>query len=77
MFSRWLDNVEDAQYTDVHYRSLTGEGNFNWRLIFPLLYSNVEDMVTKYSYTKHINLPIWALLRTDARNKEKTILRKI
>ena len=22
---------EDCQATDVHYRSLTGEGNFNWR----------------------------------------------
>lgn len=42
---RWLDNVDDAQFTDIHYRSLTGEGKFNWRLIFPLLYSRTEDMV--------------------------------
>lgn len=26
-----LKGPEDEQSTDVHYRSLTGEGNFNWR----------------------------------------------
>jgi hypothetical protein len=41
----WLEEVNVAQYTDIHYRSLTGEGNFNWRMIFPLQYSTVEDMV--------------------------------
>ena len=24
------------QETDVHYRSLTGVGNFNWRMIYPM-----------------------------------------
>ena len=28
---RWLKGPDDIQATDVHYRSLTGEGNFNWR----------------------------------------------
>lgn len=42
---RWLDNIDDSQYTDIHYRSLTGEGNFNWRMIFPLKYSIGEDVV--------------------------------
>lgn len=37
--------MEEAQHTDTHYRSLTGEGNFNWRMIFPLLYSQSEDVV--------------------------------
>ncbi|XP_037045765.1 otoferlin [Bradysia coprophila] len=41
----WLTDVEDAQYTDTHYRSMTGEGNFNWRMIFPLLYSDSEDVM--------------------------------
>jgi len=27
---------KQAQETDVHYRSLTGEGNFNWRVTYPL-----------------------------------------
>lgn len=41
----WLDDIEAAQYTDIHYRSLTGEGNFNWRMIFPFKFSLGEDMV--------------------------------
>lgn len=45
---RWVTDVEDAQYTDIHYRSLTGDGNFNWRMIFPLLYSQSEDVVRRY-----------------------------
>ncbi|XP_063694280.1 myoferlin-like isoform X6 [Bolinopsis microptera] len=27
---------KDKQETDTHYRSLTGEGNFNWRMVYPL-----------------------------------------
>ena len=27
----WLKGQEKKQRTDVHYRSLNGEGNFNWR----------------------------------------------
>lgn len=45
----WLEDVENAQYTDVHYRSLNGEGNFNWRMVFPLMYSKTEDMVIYYN----------------------------
>ncbi|GFT60973.1 otoferlin, partial [Nephila pilipes] len=38
----WLTNKGDAQTTDVHYRSLTGEGNFNWRFVFPFDYLSIE-----------------------------------
>lgn len=34
-----------AQFTDVHYRSLTGEGNFNWRFVFPFEYLSTENKV--------------------------------
>lgn len=27
---------DQTQLTDVHYRSSTGEGNFNWRMVFPV-----------------------------------------
>ncbi|ELR59346.1 Fer-1-like protein 5 [Bos mutus] len=39
----WLFGLEkDTQKTDVHYRSLTGEGIFNWRFIFTLDYLAAE-----------------------------------
>ncbi|XP_035791066.1 myoferlin-like [Anopheles albimanus] len=41
----WLQELQEAQRTDVHYRSLTGEGNFNWRMIFPFRYSPADGMM--------------------------------
>ncbi|KAI4482752.1 hypothetical protein M0804_008605 [Polistes exclamans] len=36
---------EDRQKTDVHYNSLSGEGNFNWRFVFRLVYSKSENVM--------------------------------
>lgn len=45
--SRWLKGLEnDRQETDVHYNSLTGEGNFNWRFVFPFYYLPAEKVLT-------------------------------
>ncbi|KAL0280303.1 UNVERIFIED_CONTAM: hypothetical protein PYX00_001638 [Menopon gallinae] len=41
----WLKGPEDCQYTDIHYRSLTGEGNFNWRFIYPFDYLVAEEKI--------------------------------
>ena len=42
----WLTGPEmDGQATDVHYRSLTGEGNFNWRFLFPFDYLAAEEKI--------------------------------
>ncbi|THD28228.1 Myoferlin [Fasciola hepatica] len=41
----WISGVDERQKTDVHYRSLDGEGNFNWRFVFPFLYLPSENMV--------------------------------
>ncbi|XP_056904113.1 fer-1-like protein 6 [Takifugu flavidus] len=42
----WLKGLEDdRQETDVHYNSLTGEGNFNWRFVFPFHYMPAEKVV--------------------------------
>nr|XP_012642367.1 fer-1-like protein 5 isoform X2 [Microcebus murinus] len=39
----WLYGLEDdMQKTDIHYYSLTGEGNFNWRFIFTMDYLAAE-----------------------------------
>jgi hypothetical protein len=43
----WLADPETVQSTDVHYRSLTGEGNFNWRFVFPFDYSLNESCVVR------------------------------
>ncbi|KAK6628981.1 hypothetical protein RUM43_002798 [Polyplax serrata] len=41
----WLKGPEDCQYTDIHFRSLTGEGNFNWRFIYPFDYLVAEEKI--------------------------------
>ncbi|KAK3919848.1 Otoferlin, partial [Frankliniella fusca] len=41
----WLKGPEDCQCTDIHYRSLTGEGNFNWRFVFPFDYLVAEEKI--------------------------------
>lgn len=45
--SSWMVGFEEhKQKTDVHYRSLGGEGNFNWRFIFPFDYLPAEQVCT-------------------------------
>ena len=70
---RWLLGPEsDKQATDVHYRSLTGEGNFNWRFIFPFEYLVAEEKMvikkkesafaldeTEYKMPPRLNLQVW------------------
>ncbi|XP_053126190.1 fer-1-like protein 5 isoform X3 [Hemicordylus capensis] len=41
----WLEGLEEEkQKTDIHYRSLTGDGNFNWRFIFTMDYMPMEQI---------------------------------
>ncbi|KAM8855911.1 fer-1-like protein 6 isoform 3-T3 [Spinachia spinachia] len=50
----WLKGLEDdRQETDVHYNSLTGEGNFNWRFVFPFSYLPAEKVIV-VSKKEHI-----------------------
>lgn len=45
LFISWLDGHEHTkQKTDVHYRSLGGEGNFNYRFLFPFHYLPAEQV---------------------------------
>ena len=54
-----MKGQDKKQKTDVHYRSLNGEGNFNWRYVFPFKYLPAEEvMVIKkkehfFSLDKH------------------------
>ncbi len=70
---RWLKGQqEDKQDTDVHYHSLTGEGNFNWRFIYPFDYLQAEEKIviskkesmfswdeTEYKIPGRLNLQVW------------------
>ncbi|KAK0146183.1 Fer-1-like protein 4 [Merluccius polli] len=41
----WIKGMEgDRQETDVHFNSLTGEGNFNWRFVFRFDYLPTERL---------------------------------
>ncbi|XP_078005284.1 fer-1-like protein 5 [Phascolarctos cinereus] len=41
----WMRDMEDdIQKTDIHYRSITGSGNFNWRFIFTFNYLPTEQV---------------------------------
>ncbi|CAK7319952.1 Fer-1-like protein 4 [Vulpes lagopus] len=43
----WVKGMEhDKQETDVHFNSLTGEGNFNWRFVFRFDYLPTEREVS-------------------------------
>ncbi|NXJ72630.1 MYOF protein, partial [Rostratula benghalensis] len=41
----WLDGLEEQrQRTDIHYRSLEGDGAFNWRFVFSFQYLAREQL---------------------------------
>ncbi|CAN2388306.1 Dysferlin [Pristimantis euphronides] len=57
----WLiGHEENKQKTDVHYRSMGGEGNFNWRFVFPFDYLPAEQ-VCSVSKKEHF----WSLDKTE------------
>ncbi|XP_072574725.1 dysferlin isoform X12 [Paramormyrops kingsleyae] len=59
----WLQGHEDnKQKTDVHYRSLGGEGNFNWRFLFPFHYLPAEQLCT-FNKKEHF----WSLDKTETK----------
>jgi hypothetical protein len=69
----WLQGFEnDKQRTDIHYRSLDGEGNFNWRFVFEFDYIVAEGLAvikkkehpwsfdeTEVKIPLQLNLQIW------------------
>ncbi|KAM9809263.1 myoferlin isoform 1-T1 [Syngnathus typhle] len=59
----WMPGMEeDKQKTDVHYRSLDGDGNFNWRFIFAFDYLPAEQLCV-VSRKEHF----WNLDKTEFR----------
>uniref|UniRef100_A0A8D0GIT3 Dysferlin n=1 Tax=Sphenodon punctatus TaxID=8508 RepID=A0A8D0GIT3_SPHPU len=66
----WLIGHEETkQKTDVHYRSMGGEGNFNWRFIFPFDYLPAEQ-VCHLSKKEHF----WSLDKTESKIPPQLIL---
>ncbi|KAG8435205.1 hypothetical protein GDO86_013229 [Hymenochirus boettgeri] len=66
----WIPgNEENKQKTDVHYRSLDGEGNFNWRFVFPFEYLPAEQLCI-ISKKEHF----WSLDKTEFKLLPKLIL---
>nr|XP_033504492.1 otoferlin isoform X13 [Epinephelus lanceolatus] len=69
----WLKGQqEDKQDTDVHYHSLTGDGNFNWRFVFPFDYLMAEEKIviskkesmfswdeTEYKIPPRLTMQVW------------------
>uniref|UniRef100_A0A0B7A5P3 C2 domain-containing protein n=1 Tax=Arion vulgaris TaxID=1028688 RepID=A0A0B7A5P3_9EUPU len=65
----WMEGIDDKLKTDVHYRSLNGEGNFNWRFVYPFDYLMAEQkMVVKKK--EHL----WSLDKTEFKKPPKLIL---
>uniref|UniRef100_A0A9J8AXH0 Fer-1 like family member 4 n=1 Tax=Cyprinus carpio carpio TaxID=630221 RepID=A0A9J8AXH0_CYPCA len=66
----WIKGLEDEkQETDVHFNSLTGEGNFNWRFVFHFDYLPTEKEII---YKKKESL--FALEETEFRQPAVLVL---
>lgn len=62
---------EQKQKTDVHYRSLDGDGNFNWRFVFEFDYLPAEQLCVvsrKVSENHILNINVLDLTK-DNHNK--------
>lgn len=66
----FLVGQNEIQSTDVHYRSLSGEGNFNWRFVFQFRYLSAEKKLvhtvrsrfsddTEEKYPCRLKLQVW------------------
>uniref|UniRef100_A0A8C5XC17 Myoferlin n=1 Tax=Microcebus murinus TaxID=30608 RepID=A0A8C5XC17_MICMU len=66
----WIPGSEEnKQKTDVHYRSLDGEGNFNWRFVFPFDYLPAEQLCV-VAKKEHF----WSIDQTEFRVPPRLII---
>ncbi|XP_074477183.1 myoferlin-like isoform X1 [Sebastes fasciatus] len=66
----WMPGMEeDKQKTDVHYRSLDGDGNFNWRFVFDFEYLPAEQLCLVSKKEQ-----FWSLDKSEFRIPPKLIL---
>ncbi|MGH0119718.1 UNVERIFIED_CONTAM: hypothetical protein FKN15_058671 [Acipenser sinensis] len=70
VFGRWMPGMEEnKQKTDVHFRSLDGDGNFNWRFVYPFEYLPAEQLCL-VSRKEHF----WSLDKSEFRTPAKLIV---
>ncbi|KAM6898404.1 myoferlin-like [Lycodopsis pacificus] len=66
----WMPGMEEnKQKTDVHYRSLDGDGNFNWRFVFDFEYLPAEQLCLVSKKEQ-----FWSLDKTEFRIPPKFIV---
>ncbi|KAG1682548.1 Dysferlin [Nymphon striatum] len=64
-----ISGLDDVQKTDIHYRSMDGEGNFNWRFVFPF-----EYLVAEQSIVVKKKAHFWSLDATELHVQPKISL---
>ncbi|XP_068709292.1 myoferlin-like isoform X2 [Montipora foliosa] len=65
----WVAGIDESQKTDVHYRSLDGEGNFNWRFCFPFMFLAAEKVLVVRK-KEHF----WSLDETEERMPPRLVI---
>ncbi|KAK3890500.1 hypothetical protein Pcinc_005580 [Petrolisthes cinctipes] len=58
----WLQGTNFVQKTDIHYRCMDCDANFNWRLLFPVEVIMAEQVML-VEYKEHL----WSLTSTQLR----------
>ncbi|KAK2513083.1 hypothetical protein Q9233_015713 [Columba guinea] len=64
----WLDGLEEQrQRTDIHYRSLQGDGAFNWRFVFSFQCLAAEELcILSHKARDTAGRPEWSFLWLQA-----------
>ncbi|XP_069958116.1 myoferlin isoform X4 [Cherax quadricarinatus] len=65
----WLQGTTNVQKTDIHYRCMDGDGNFNWRLVYDLKMMEAEQVMV----VEHKEHP-WSLHTTEQRRPPQLTL---
>nr|XP_045583890.1 myoferlin-like isoform X6 [Procambarus clarkii] len=65
----WLQGTSNVQKTDIHYRCLDGDANFNWRLVYNLNMLEAEQVMV----VEHKEHP-WSLHTTEQRRPPQLTL---
>ncbi|KAK7086142.1 hypothetical protein SK128_016539 [Halocaridina rubra] len=65
----WLQGTNNVQKTDIHYRCMDGDANFNWRFVYNLDMLEAEQMMV-VEHKEHA----WSLKSTEQRRPPQLTL---